>query len=236
MNLTLTEAATYLAVRESRLRRWIRTRGLPVHRVNERLHCNAVELWEWALENGIPVSDELLRTARRSSEEVPSLATLLTAGGIHRDVGGETRRDVLREVVQHVPLPAETDREFLVDVLEAREALGSTGIGDGIAIPHVRNPIVLHLSEPIVALCLLRNAIDFAALDGLPVHALFVLVSPTVPLHLRILAKLAYVLRDEELRRLLRAAAPSDVLLKRVSALDPDSSRQGRRSDSEPEL
>lgn len=234
MNLTLTQAATYFDVPESRLRRWIRTRGLPVHRVNERLHCNAVELWEWALENGIPVSSELLQTARHSSEEVPSVATLLRAGGIHRDVGGETRREVLREVVQRLPLPAETDREFLVDVLEAREALGSTGIGDGIAIPHMRNPILLHVSEPFVSLCLLRRAIDFAALDGLPVHALFVLVSPTIPLHLRMLAKLAYVLRDEELRRLLQAAAPSEVLLKRVSALGPDTSRHGLRSDSEP--
>ena len=48
--------------------------------------------------------------------------------------------------------PPGQDREFLLDVLEAREALSSTGIGDGIAIPHVRNPILLHVEQPFVAL------------------------------------------------------------------------------------
>ena len=144
------------------------------------------------------------------------------AGGIHRDVGGDSRGAVLRQVVQRLPLPADLDKDFLVDVLEARETLGSTGIGDGIAIPHVRNPILLHVTNPFVSLCLLRQAIDFGALDGRPVHALFVLVCPTVPMHLRVLAKLAYVLRDEELRHLLRSAAPSTLLLNRISAIDPD--------------
>lgn len=220
MQLRLSEAASYFDVPESRLRRWIRSRGLPVHRVSERLYCNAIELWEWALENQVPVSKELLRAARQSPEEVPSLAALLAAGGIHRDLRGVSKREVLREVVGKLPLPADLDREFLVDVLEAREAMGSTGIGDGIAIPHVRNPILLHVTKPFVSLCLLRHAIDFGALDGQPVHALFVLVSPTVPQHLRILAKLAFVLRDVELRRLLRTAAPSEAILERIAALD----------------
>lgn len=222
MNLTLTEAAKYFAVPESSLRRWVRTRGLPVHRVNERLYCNAIELWEWAIGRGVPVSKELLRVARRSSDPVPTMAALLAAGGIHRDVPGHSKGEVLREVVERLPLPDDFDRGFLVDVLEARETLGSTGIGDGIAIPHVRNPILLGVTEPFVALCLLRNPVDFAALDGQPVHALFVLVCPTVPLHLRILAKLAFMLRDEELRHLLRTAASSRALLERVASLDPD--------------
>ena len=79
--------------------------------------------------------------------------------------------------------------------LEAREALGSTGVGDGIAIPHVRNPIVLHVVRPFVTLGLLTHPIDFAAMDGKPVHALFMVVSPIVPTHLRILAQLGFVLR-----------------------------------------
>jgi PTS system nitrogen regulatory IIA component len=221
MHLTLTEAASYFDVPESKLRRWIRTRGLPVHRVNERLHCNAIELWEWALESGVPVSKELLRAARRSPDEAPSLSLLLAEGGIHRDVAGASTRDVLREVVERLPLAADVDRDFLVDVLEARETMGSTGIGDGIAIPHVRNPILLHVTKPFVSLCLLRHPIDFGALDGQPVHALFVLVCSTVPLHLRILATLAFVLRDPELRNLLRTAAPSRTILNRIAVLDP---------------
>jgi PTS system nitrogen regulatory IIA component len=223
MHLTLRQAATYLSVSEPTVRRWVSARGLPVHRVNERLHCNAIELWEWAVENGIPVSKSLLEQARQIPEEVPPLSVLLAEGGIHRMVGGVTKPEVLREVVGVLPLPPEVDRDFLVMVLEAREAMGSTGVGDGIAIPHVRNPIVLHVERPFVALCLLRHPVPFGAIDGQPVHALFVLVSTSVPAHLRILAQLGHALRDDALRKLLRAAGPSDAILARIGVIEAGS-------------
>jgi PTS system nitrogen regulatory IIA component len=106
-----------------------------------------------------------------------------------------------------------------VAVLEAREAMGSTGVGDGIAIPHVRNPIVLQAEQPFVTLCLLRSAVDFDAVDGQPVHALFTVVSPSVPAHLRVLAQLGFVLRDPELRDLLRRHAPAPEILAHIESL-----------------
>jgi nitrogen PTS system EIIA component len=224
MRLTLRQAASYLNVPDSTVRRWVATRDLPAHRVNERLHCNAIELWEWAVARGIPISESLLDQARREPEDVPPLSALLAAGGIHRDLAGQSKSDVLRAVVAVLPLPSEIDRDFLVAVLEAREAMGSTGIGDGIAIPHVRNPILLHVARPLVALCLLRHPVDFDAIDGQPVHALFMVVSPNVPAHLRILALLGVVLRDDTLRLLLRDAAPGEAVLSRIAALEAGAS------------
>jgi PTS system nitrogen regulatory IIA component len=220
MQISLRQAATYLNVPESTVRRWITTRGLPAHRANERLYCNAIELWEWALEHGITASRSLFDQGRKIPEEVPPLSGLIRTGGVHRDVGGGTKSEVLRRVVGLLPLPPETDREFLVTVLEAREAMGSTGIGDGIAIPHVRNPILLSVSEPFVSLCLLRHAVEFDAVDGQPVHALFVLVSPNVPAHLRILARLGHVLRDPELRVRLRERSSKESILERIAAVE----------------
>ena len=225
MQLTIREASSYLRVDESTVRRWIQRRALPVHRANERIYLNAIELWEWATENGIPVSRSLLEQAQRQPEQVPPLSQLLSVGGIHHDVGGEDKSSVLREIVQHLPLPAEVDREFLATTLEAREAMGSTGVGDGIAIPHVRNPIVLHVATPFITLCLLRHPVAFDALDGLPVHALFTVISVNVPGHLRILGQLGFVLHDEELRRLLKRRAPDAEILTRVRAVE------GRTSD-----
>ena len=49
MHLTIRQAASYLGVPERTVRRWIANRGLPAHRVNEQFHCNAIELWEWAV-------------------------------------------------------------------------------------------------------------------------------------------------------------------------------------------
>ena len=53
MQLTIRQATRYLGVDEDTVHRWIKERGLPAHRVSERLHLNAIELWEWATENGI---------------------------------------------------------------------------------------------------------------------------------------------------------------------------------------
>lgn len=219
MKLSVREAATHLGVDEATVRRWINQRGLPVHQVSERLYLNPVELWEWAVENGIPVSRKLLDEAR-TADEVGPLHTLLRAGGVFHDVPGATKPEVLRAIVDRLPLPPEQDREFLLGVLEAREAMGSTGVGDGIAIPHVRNPIVLHIEQPFVTLCLLRNPVDFGAVDGQPVYALFIVVSPTVPAHLKILARLGFVLRDDELRRLLRLGAPAADIVDRVELIE----------------
>jgi PTS system nitrogen regulatory IIA component len=220
MQLTVREAASYLNVDEATVRRWIRTRGLPAHHVSERVHLNAIELWQWATEQGVAVSRRLLDHARRAPDPVPRLAELLAVGGVHHDVAGDDKSAVLREVVGRLPLPADVDRGFLVTVLEAREAMGSTGVGDGIAIPHARNPILLRVNAPFVALCLLRHPVEFGAVDGKPVHALFTVISPSVPAHLRILAQLGFALRDPELRRLLTERRPALEILTRIQALD----------------
>src|SRR5688572_29066284 len=82
MQLTLRQAATYLGVSEAIARRWIGERGLPVHEVSERLYLNAVELWEWGVEHGVPVSRSLLEHARRAPDTVAPMSLLLRAGGI----------------------------------------------------------------------------------------------------------------------------------------------------------
>lgn len=220
MQITLRQAATYLGVEESQLRRWIRDQGLPVHQVNERTHLNAIEVWEWAMEHGLPASRALLEEARRSPEPVPLLSILLETGGIHRDVEGDDKSAVLAAIVRRLPLSPEVDCDFLLTVLDAREAMGSTGIGDGIAIPHVRNPILLHVEHPFVSLCLLLRPVEFGAIDHQPVHAVFLVVSPTVPSHLNILAQLGFVLRDEELRGLLKRRAGSQEILSRIRLIE----------------
>jgi nitrogen PTS system EIIA component len=228
MQLTIRQTASYFGVSEGEVRRWVVERDLPVHRVNERLHLNAIEVWEWAVERGIPVSRSLLDEARRAPEAIPSLASLLSTGGIHRDVEGNDKSGVLAAIVGRLPLPEEVDREHLLAVLEAREAMGSTGIGGGIAIPHVRNPILLHVDHPLVALFLLRHPVDFDSIDGRPVHAVFLVVSSSIPIHLRILAELGFALRDTELRDLLLHRASEQQILRRVGELAEQTTGQYR--------
>src|SRR5262249_50860940 len=144
----------------------------------------------------INVSVEIFHEPESSATPLPGLVPALEAGGIYYRMSGGDKEAVLRAIVEHMRLPEEVDREFLFRVLLAREALGSTGIGDGIAIPHVRNPVVLHVPRPSICLCFLERPIEFGSLDGKPVFALFSLVSPTVRAHLHLLSRLSFALHD----------------------------------------
>jgi PTS system nitrogen regulatory IIA component len=149
-----------------------------------------------------------------------SLVDALERGGIHRDVAGSTRNEVL-EAVAHLPgVPAHVDRGLLAAVLCSREGLASTGIGGGIAVPHPRDPLILHVEAPIVMLCFLARGVDFKAVDRRPVRVLFTLLSPTIPLHLRLLARLAHALHDDALCRRLFEHSGSGAILTRIRELE----------------
>jgi len=202
-----------LEVSEKTVYRWIEQKKLPVHRINDQYRFNRAELLEWATSRRMNVSAAVFEEPESNATPIPGLAEALRAGGIFYRLAGRDKEGVLRAVVEHLRVPEEVDREFLLRVLLAREALQSTGIGDGIAIPHVRNPIVLHVPRPMVTLCFLEKAVDFAALDGKPVHVLFTMVSPTVRAHLRLLSRLSFALHDAGFKKsVLREASRDDIL------------------------
>lgn len=214
MNLTLDDVVRLFGVSEKTIQRWIKANGLPACRVNQQFRFNRSDLLEWASANRIdmaPVADE---TAPGT------LADALEAGGIHLRVPGHDKASVLAGVVERLELPEPFDRAALLHILMTREEMGSTAIGDGIAIPHPRNPIVLGVQKPSVSLCLLAQPIEFDALDGRPVDILFTLISPTVPAHLATLSRLMFVLRDQPLKELLRNQAPPAVILSEVRRVE----------------
>jgi PTS system nitrogen regulatory IIA component len=135
-------------------------------------------------------------------------------------LSGVDKPTVLRNVVETLRLPDGVNREFLFEVLMAREALEPTALGDGIAVPHVRNPIVHHVQRPLLTLFFLEQPVEFGALDGLPVHTLFTLISPTVKAHLHLLSRLTFALRDADFKALILRQASRDEILaaaKRIS-------------------
>ncbi len=232
MQLTVRDAARLLSVSEKTIYRWIGQGSIPAYRVQEQYRFNRAELLEWATAKKIQVSPEIFSEPEAESQPLPALADALEAGGIFYRVGGEDRRSVLLAMVQLLRLPDEVDRVFLHQVLLAREALGSTGIGDGIAIPHVRTPIVLHVHRAMITLCFLERAIDFQAVDGKPVHTLFSMVSPTMRGHLHLLSRLAHCLRNPGFRDVvLKQASREEIFAaaRQVEAEMPSASAADRR-------
>jgi PTS system nitrogen regulatory IIA component len=220
MKLAVKDAARLLNVSEKTIYRWIADGKIPAHQIGDQYRFNRAELLEWATAQRIHVSPEILSEPETNGVQMPSLVEALRSGGIHYRLGGRDKPSVLRSVVDVLQLPEEVDRQFLFDVLLAREALGSTGIGEGIAIPHVRNPIVLHLPRPMITLSFLDHAIDFGSLDGQPVRTLFTIISPTVRAHLHMLSRLMYLIRDEVFRPALARQASREELLERAEAVE----------------
>lgn len=220
MQLSVRDAARILNVSEKTIYRWISQGSLPAYRVNEQYRFHRAELLEWATSRRINVSPEIFHEPEATAAPLPGVAEALQAGGIFYRVAGSDRESVLRAIVDIMRLPDAVDRDFLLKVLLAREDLGSTGVGDGIAIPHVRNPIVLHVASPTVTLCFLEKPVDFRAIDGKPVGALFTLVSPTVRAHLHLLSRLAFLLRRPGMKGLIEGQASREEILDRVRAVE----------------
>jgi PTS system nitrogen regulatory IIA component len=219
MNLRVRDVARLLNVSENTIYRWVRSGSLPAHRVHDQYLFNRVELQEWAARHKHRVSPELF-APDGSAEELPTLHAAIERGGIFHNVPGKRREEVLEAVTRLPGIPMGVNRPLLYQLLMAREALASTSVGDGIAIPHPRDPVVVQVDESLALLCFLDQPVDFRALDGQPVRVLFLLLTPSVRQHLQMLAKLASALHDEALKELLRAAAPKETIFERVRLIE----------------
>jgi PTS system nitrogen regulatory IIA component len=139
---------------------------------------------------------------------------------VYHDIPGDKRESVLDAVTRVAGVPATIPQYQLYELLMSREALASTGIGDGIAIPHPRDPLVMRVDDPVILLCFLAREIDFGALDATPVRVLFVTLAPSIHTHLQMLSRISHALHDERFRTLVRSRATAAELIADAGRLD----------------
>ena len=131
------------------------------------------------------------------------------------DLQARGKEDAIREIVRSLRdagQVAEADFEGVVRAILGREELGSTGIGQGVAVPHTRHPTVQRL---VGTVALSKHGVDFAALDGEPVNIFFLLISPPNQPgdHLRALENISRHLKDEKFVESLRQARSRDAVV-----------------------
>ena len=146
---------------------------------------------------------------------------VLKKEAIIADLKAQSKKAVLEELVKPVAAIAGIDQDKLVKVLLEREKLGSTGIGNGIGIPHGK---LKDLEELAIGFGLSRGGVNFESIDGKPAHIFFVLMTPenSTGLHLKLLARISRILKNDAFRERLITAADKEEIYQIIKEEDED--------------
>jgi PTS system nitrogen regulatory IIA component len=135
------------------------------------------------------------------------IVDLLNPAAITADIKATDKNAVLLELTDAlIQVESSLDREEVLRVLQERERLGSTGIGEGVAIPHGK---LKDLKNLLISFGRSRSGVDFDSMDGKPAHLFFLLIAPeeSVGVHLKTLARISKLLKNPAVRRRLIEAA-----------------------------
>ncbi len=137
------------------------------------------------------------------------------------DLQSTDKKGVLDELALPVSEMSKTDHREIVRVLIERERLGSTGIGHGIAIPHGK---LQGLESLVLGFGLSRQGVTFDSIDGKPSDIFFLLLSPdnSTGLHLKLLARISKLLREEAFKEKLRSAREAEDVVRIITEVDED--------------
>lgn len=146
-----------------------------------------------------------------------SISSLLSPSDVFLDVRAPDKLSLLRDLARRAAPSTGLSGDLIVTELMKREQLGSTGMGSGVAIPHAR---YLGLKKPFGLVARLKPALDFEAIDNLPVDLVFVLLVPAAAEgdHLNVLAAVSRRMRSREVTQKLRVIQDPEIFYRLITA------------------
>ena len=148
------------------------------------------------------------------------LVQLIHRGGVFKNVEGNTPQEIYAKVCKMIDLPEGMTSDFVYNALCAREEVLSTAVGNGIALPHARSPIMRNESEQRICVVYLKNPIDMKAPDEREVFVMFVLLAHNSQIHLKVLSSLAALFRDAKFKKALELRSDEAVLSSIIKELE----------------
>lgn len=145
-----------------------------------------------------------------------SLLSLLDCGGVFYNIPGTAASDVIHNMITMIDLPPELDKALLLQAVLEREQLMSTGMGNGIALPHPRNPMIEQPEHQSISIGFPETEINWKALDGKAVHTVILIITASPKLHLNTLSKLSFLCREESFAELLQNRSSTEKLRKAI--------------------
>ena len=220
MMLTIKEVAQQLNLPIETVQRWIRQGKIPMQSVRGEYTIRSEMLERWAMDHKLAVHAPGGKVPRVAEPDFDGILPAMQRGGIHYNLKGSTREEVLQSAVACIPNIETCDHNVVFNTLLEREQLASTGIGHGIALPHPRSNPGLSLVLPQITTCFLSQAVDFEAIDARPVSVLLVLLSPTTKQHVSMLSRLSYYLRNAAFREILLSQPAQTEILNAIRDME----------------
>lgn len=155
------------------------------------------------------------------STEIMSIETLIKNGGVFFNVKGERPEIVFKNILEKLSLPNTISSEKLYEELCQREELMSTAVGNGIAIPHPRYPLLTDAEDQRLVICFLDKPVMMNPPDMRPVYVFFILLTSNTKTHLKILSQLAFLFQKPEFRHLLEQKPTEEALLDAIKQAMP---------------
>lgn len=220
MKLKPAEFAACLNIPLNTVERWIRQGKIPIRQSGDDYLFDEKILKKWSDKHNITftLSDHHKNVTKESEENI--LYSAMKRGGVYYDVPGDSVEEVLKNAVSLLPGMPEHDKEMLYVTMMEREKLTSTGIGKGIAIPHPRSPMNGDDIKAFISTCFLKNKVDFGAIDGKPVSVMFLLVCPTIKIHLNFLSRLSFCLRNDSFIDFLNTLPTPEMFYEKIEAVE----------------
>ena len=220
MKLSIKRLSLGLGLSRQKVERWISQGKIPVRQDGSSCSFNQTVLERWAKDHHLSFSLPDKNNIKAPETPLENLLTAMKRGGIYYDIPGDSVHEVLENAVSELTGLPDTAKEILIQRLLEREALTSTGIGRGVAIPHPRVPLSEIEETSLLCPCFLKTPIDFNSVDDKPVFVLFILLSPSTKGHLHLLSRLAFCVRDDAFVSFLKTTPDADLFFKEISKFE----------------
>jgi len=217
MDLKLKEVAELLKLSEKTIYRWVKDGKIPCYRINHQYRFRTDEINQWAVSNKYAIME--IGVEQNSSEPV-SVLNSLDNGGIYYHISGNNITEILTNAVSLINMPVSLGKETVLMHLIKREDMASTAIGNGIAFPHPRNPMVSDTALESLSICFLNTPIKDYSLDNIPIHTLIIILSATQKRHLQMLSKLSFLCRQEKFTELLKTQVLREKIIDYIKNCD----------------
>lgn len=219
------ELARLMDVPLATVTRWAHQGKIPCKLKNDTFAFNRAKIVSWARAHHFHIGKVTEEETDLEKSPRISLARAIEIGGIYDSLDGNDIYSVLQNAVDNISVIKPEDKKRVLDDLILREEIASTGIGNGIAIPHPRRPLDCLTESPALPLFFLKNEIDFNAVDKQPVSVLFMMFSPSTRIHLKLLGALSFSLRNESILSLLKSRVEADVLIREIARIESEFKR-----------